>query len=672
VVRVSTSFGDDDVVRVSADFHSIVLTFSFPFTSSDSGSMTQTDQEILEFDGFRLNIAERVLTRLDGEPIPQLSEKPFQTLCVLIENRGRLISKAELMEFVWADAFVEENNLDKAIHVLRNVLGERPGENRFIETVRKHGYRFVASVEPIATDLPMHHYGADKVSREPGRSPLAWHTVVALSALIFALAAGFYMYASRPATAARQQVLAVLPIRAIAQSQQDTIRENGITDSLILKLSSIKGLIVRQYGSVKKYAGQDQDPVAVGLEQNADIVLSCSYQISDGKIQVSAQLHEVGTGDSIYTFKVIEETSDVFAMQDAIARDISRALIRQIGLEAGTLAKKRGTDDPEAYGYFLKALDFGGRQASDTEKQSVEYLEEAISLDPQFARAYAALARSRIDLSNMVDSPSDDCAKAKAAADRALGLEPTASESHHAVGLFKNRCEWDFAGAEAELRRSVEIDPNSGPAQASYALYLSSLGRHDEALRAIDLAFDLDPASRSNQVKRGTILYLARRYDEAIAAFGKVESLGKMGMAAGWVFTAYALKGDEANAFAWFLKYDAEKQLKPDPVRAERWNSLFKQKGWRGIIEAQLAEESSSPVYVKGRFYRLARCSAVLGNTDAAFAYIDKALERRDAQLLLLKSEPTFDPIRSDPRFNVALQKIGFPNDSSAKTGGNF
>ena len=511
--------------------------------------MSRETNELYEFGQFRLDVEEHTLTRLDGSKNGQLAEKAFQTLCVLVQGSGHLFTKKELIDQIWPDSFVEDNNLDKCIHAIRHSLGERPGEQRYIQTVRKHGYRFVAEVRKF----PLNSNGVD------AGKPSHPDPVDASPRLI--------------------EIAAQLSPRPAANSYPVAIRV------------SIAALVVL-------------------------IVLAGVYL--------------------------------------TVIRSASRST---------SVAVLRGTTNENAYQYYLDSLNLMGRVSIPVAQEAVESLEEAIHLDPGFARAYAGLARARVELSNLVDDPKPDCEKARIAVGQALALDPALAEAYQASGMLKHRCEWDFASAEADLRRALVLDPHLDSTHWAYAYYLNNMGRSEEAIGEIEQAISLNPTSVAYHIHHGIILYCARRYDDAIAALRHADQIGHLDSAHGWLYTAYIQKGDDAQAFEWFLKAETEKKVKPDPARIEQLRSIFETAGWKGIRELQLETELASPVYVKGRFYRISRLAVQLGKTDDAFRYLNMAVERRDAQVLLLKSEPSFDPVRSDPRYPELLKRIGFPPD---------
>jgi DNA-binding winged helix-turn-helix (wHTH) protein/TolB-like protein len=630
--------------------------------------MSENNGGIFEFGPFRLDVAEHTLSRTDGAATRHLPEKAFQTLRILVEKSGQLFTKHELIEKVWPDSIVEENNLDKCIHAVRQVLGETATEQKYIQTVRKHGYRFVAEVRAIPPDingaaLAIPQGALPKNTNAPGTNRYAFATLTAASGLLVTIVlAGFYIVWTREAAPPHPTTIAVLPLKPVNMAERSAFHEGGILDSLILRLGSAGGLTVRPLSAMRKYLDVDQDALAAGREQMVDYVLAANYQVAGGRIQITGQLLEVKTGAVSETFKIEKESAESFAVQDSIAREIGDIVTARFGTGSDALISKRGTANENAYMHYLNAANLMGRTSSlPVAQESVEYLEEAIRLDPRFARGYAALARSRVDLSNLVDDPHSDCEKAGLAVERAFSLDASLTEAYQASGLRKQRCEWDFAGAESDLRRAVEMDQHSDTAHAAYGAYLNTVGRFDEAIAETETAIGLNPSSLVHHKQLGIIFYCARRYDAAIVELNHASKLGQLGLANGWLWTSYVANGQEREAFQCLLRYESGKGPKPDPARIEQLKEVLTTKGWKGIRELQRDEEVASPIYVKGRFYRIARLCAQLGNIDDAFLYLDKAFERRDAQLLLLRSEPTFDPLRTDPRFLQLLRRTGFP-----------
>ena len=432
--------------------------------------MSEQEKELYEFGQFRLDVAERFLARSATNERVQLSEKAFETLCILVRNAGHLVKKDELLNQVWADSFVEENNLNKSIHAVRRALGEKPGEQQFIETVKKHGFRFVVEVRRVEeegekerkgereknisllaeTDSPhlpvsLSHKGAvvaladwrrEQVrgeaieqissSTQPEESteqttklesiptklnsenkhapkyrpPLAALTLAAF--LIGAMALGYYFYNSKKASSAGgKKSIAVLPLKPINAINRDEIYETGIADSLILKLSSMKGFIVRPLSATRKYADIEQDAIAAGREQQVDYVLASNYQLAGGKIRVTSQLFNVASGEIEETYKSEQDAGNVFAMQDTIAGEVENKLSARFGNTANSSTAKRGTSNEEAYRLYLQGRNLTFNRTAAAARKAVEYFEQSIRLDPSFARAYSGMAHAFITSGNL-------------------------------------------------------------------------------------------------------------------------------------------------------------------------------------------------------------------------------------------------------------------------------
>ncbi|HQZ81967.1 MAG TPA: winged helix-turn-helix domain-containing protein [Pyrinomonadaceae bacterium] len=300
--------------------------------------MSLEEKELYEFGPFRLDVQEHIFERSDGASNDSLPEKAFQTLCVLVRNRGRLLTKQELFAQIWPDSFVEENNLDKCIHAIRHALNEKPGEQKYIETVRKHGYRFVGDVRQVASKGPSvleaEAIKADIPSRLNRRK--AGYASLGVLLILFIAISGFYYLRTSGVVGTRKISIAILPFEAINAADSGRMYEIGITEALIHHLNSTAPLVIRPLNSVRKYSNGDHDPVAIGREQNADFVLVSKYQLADGRIRVTAQLISVADGHVEESLKIEEHTANLFAMQDAIAAECGNEIVRHFALSVET------------------------------------------------------------------------------------------------------------------------------------------------------------------------------------------------------------------------------------------------------------------------------------------------------------------------------------------------
>ncbi|MEP7149065.1 MAG: winged helix-turn-helix domain-containing protein, partial [Acidobacteriota bacterium] len=485
---------------------------SFVLDLSES-DLNGEERHFYDFRSFRLNVAERQLLRRNS-PIP-LTPKAFDVLALLIQRRGHLVGRDELLESVWADSFVEEQNITRVIHTLRRALGENDSGDKFIETVAKKGYRFVADVtevhEPEGSKQENVNgkaaFSGNKHHPEPGsldlvnvadlvpavssetllapapepkhRTRVVLFTVGFLTAVSLIVLLSFN-FRSNPAKSPNKVTsIAVLPIRPVNAAQRDEVYEMGIAESLIHALGPMKGLIVRPLSATRQYSDIAQDPLAAGREQKVDYVLASNYQIAGGRIRITSQLFNVATGQIDETYKSERDTADLFTMQDAIAGEIGNKLRTLFGITVTGRQAKRGTTNEEAYRLYLQGRNLTMKRSQADAKKAVEYLEQAIRLDPNFAPAYAQMARAL---------PYSEPGKVKEFINRALELDPYLAEAYVARAELTFFDDWDFQSVEKDLATAIELDPNNDTAHWWWALLLSNRGRFDEALREIDVA----------------------------------------------------------------------------------------------------------------------------------------------------------------------------------------
>jgi DNA-binding winged helix-turn-helix (wHTH) protein/Tfp pilus assembly protein PilF len=503
--------------------------------------ISEEKTEVFEFGPFRLDPTERVLIRNDGETVAPLPDKAFRTLTHLVKNHGHLASKSDLMNVVWPDSFVEENNLEKCIYAIRIALGDSSRDEKYIQTVRKHGYRFVADVRKLARESNKFSDGNPETATVTGSGAL-----------------GAY---------------------ADSRDRSHVIR--------FIKLA---------------------------LGTLAAFILITAL---------------------IYFLRSYVEIGDSAA------------------------SKSNGTNNPEAFAFFAEAVKYKGRPTKSAATESISNFEKAIQVDPNFARAYAGLARSRIDLANLVDESGPDCAIARVAAAKSLELDHRLAEGYEALGLQNYRCDWDFEGAGRAFTRSIQLDPGDASAHYNYAWYLNSVGRNDVAQAEAERALSIEPDSELYLFQRALFLYFNRQYDESLAQLKRVAELSSGKIGVGWIWLVCDMKGDQPQALEWFLK-TLDPEL--DRTTIDELRSLYLSGGWQAVRLKQRQIEISNSNYSKGKYYRIARISTLIGEKEIAFEYLNKALERRDAQLLMLKSEPAFEGLHSDPRFAILLSRIGFGN----------
>lgn len=481
--------------------------------------------------------------------------------------------------------------------------------------------------------------------------------VVVLIGLLAGLTAlFFYSYKSTNTSVGEKKSIAVLPLKPINTANRDEIYEIGIADSLIHRLSSMKGFVVRPLSATRKYGDLAQDPIAAGKEQKVDYVLVSNYQVVGGKIRVTAQLFNVDTEQIEETYKSEKDAGDLFAMQDAIASEVENKLQTRFEIIATKPTVKRGTTNEEAYRLYLQGKNWTARVVGADAKKAIECFEQAIKLDPNYASAFAGMAQAYILSGNVGGGlPREQFEKARATVNKALELDPNLAEAYAVRSNLKFRYDWDFPGAEEDYRRANELDPNRLRGVNFWIIDLTYLGRFDEAESQINDALVVDPTSFELQNQRGRFLYFARRYDEAIVQFKRVAEVNENSGDYAMLMLACEMKGDNEQTFVWFMK----SQKRGNPERLEIYQKAYETGGWKEVRRKLLEFEKAEELTPAGNAFRVARQATLLGEKETAFEYLNKALEKRHSQMVMLKVEPAFDSLRDDPRFDELLRRVG-------------
>jgi len=649
--------------------------------------MSAITSAIYEFDQFRIDAKHRFLMR-EGEVV-QLKPKVFETLLVLIESAGRIVTKDELMQAVWGDTIVEENNLTHNISVLRKVLGERRGDHRYILTIPGRGYRFVAEVKALqdeGSDLVVakftrsHILIEDETRIDHSESPsveaallqkdvirrrMLTAMVTIFVVLIMSGLAFLYSRSSRsptqPAGVLETRTLAVLPFRSIGAGGENEYLQLGIIDSLIARLSNLKGITVRPTSSVRKYAASEQDPVAAGRELAVDAVLNGSVQTVGNRIRVVVQLVNVREGSALWGETFDGELADIFTVQDRISEHVAGALKLSLSKAERERLTRPETNSPEAYQLYLKGRYYWNKRTQETAKRAIDYFQQAIDLDPNYALAYAGIADCYIILGVYSALPAKEAfTNAKAMAQKALQLDESLTEAHTALAYVKFRYEWDWSAAEEEYRRAIELNPNYATAYQWAALNLAATGRQEEAISQMTRAEELDPLSLIINSNTEWVLYLARRSDEAIAHCQKTLEIDPSFFATHkYLGLLYMQKRMYEQAIAEYQK--ARDLSVDDPHIIALIGHCYALAGKVERARAALKElqELAKRKYVQP--YSIAMIYTGLGEKDQALAWLEKAYDDRSSYMVYLKVEPIFDSLHSDPRFVDLIHRVGLP-----------
>lgn len=634
-----------------------------------------------EFGKFRLILEERLL--LCGTEQIALPPKVFDALVLLIENEGHLVEKNFLLDLLWPDAFVEEATLARTISSLRKVLGESP-EDKFIETVSKRGYRFVAPVRSVAEDVsvfPTEYETArdtdvnafvkaeSRAISKPDIAPvgivmspgkkLAARPVLLITLLaVSAVAVGLIISWNQQANPAKEmKSIAVLPFNRIGNGERDETLEFGMADTLITRLSNLKRVIVRPTSAVSKYAGQKPDAIAVGRELQVDAVLEGSIQKSGERVCVNVLLISTTDGSSLWAEKFDTAFTNIFTIQDSISEQVISALTPQLSGNARQVTVKRSTENTEAYQLYLQGRFFWNKRTAKSLKKSIEYFEQAIAKDPEYALAYAGLANCHQLLAEyFAATPEEGFTKAREAAKKALEIDDQLAEAHTSLAYTLAFYDWNWAGAEKEFKRALELDPNYATAHQWYGEFLVAMGRFDEAKIEHEKALELDPTSLIIHIDLASYYYTARQFDEAIKWSQKVIEMDP-DFAYGYIFLSFSLgqKGMKQEAAEAYIK---SVELFGEPQEAQELRDILGKNGIKAMWLKRIEQVDPSKRESFSALWR-ALLYGWAGDNQNALDWLDKAFERRDRWIVNSKYSPEMDIHRSEPRFQELLRRIG-------------
>jgi TolB-like protein/DNA-binding winged helix-turn-helix (wHTH) protein/Tfp pilus assembly protein PilF len=621
--------------------------------------MSLQGKAVFEFGLFRLNPAERLLLR---EEVPvRLPPKAFDALVLLVENPGHLLEKEELLEKVWPGTFVEESNLTQHISMLRKALQDGEGGFRYIETVPRRGYRFIAEVRELggsATDN-----GVVRPRRRYRRPAFAIAgLVVLLAASILTLPVWNRLRSSGPETI---QSLAVLPLRNLSGDPAQDYFAEGMTEALITDLARIPSLKVISRTSIMQYKDSHKRLPQIARELGVDGVVEGSVLRSGDRVRITAQLVRGATDRHIWAASYERDLRDLVTLEDGVSRSIAGQIRKQIAPRARQELASAATVSPQAREDYLKGRYFWNRRNEAGYLKAVEYFQAAVGGDPQYAQAYAGLADAYALLGS-IPGPKTQRDKtmpmAKQTALTALNLDDSLPDAHTSLAFVEMHYEWKFREAEREFRRAIDLDPNYSTAHQWYALDLVAMGRMDEAVAEIKRARQTDPLSAIVNTDAAEILYFDRNYDEALRqARATVEMDPNFAHAHRVMARIYDQKhmfpeaiaeGKQAAALSgddtWMLLELAHTYLLAGK-KAEMQNCLSR--------VASLSPGGTLPdVGTTVEIY------AELGQIDRALQLLDSQYRRREGGLILLNADPCCNSLKSDPRFQQLLQRIGLPH----------
>lgn len=613
------------------------------------------------FGPFVLDSARRTLSR-NGEPVA-VTPKAFDILAVLAASGGQLVTKETLIRAVWPDTIVDEGNLTFQISTLRKALDDRaPGADRYIVTVPGRGYQLVTPVERVSGETAVEVTGVEPSGARGSR--LASIYILAAAVMVASIAALVVLRPRGKQTANPTktiQTLAVLPFKPLVATERDEALELGMAETLIAKISGIRGLTVRPLSAVRRYGRLEQDPIAAGRELGVDAVLDGSIHHAANNVRVTVRLLRVSDSQQLWSGQFETPFADIFSVHDAISRNLVDELSIKLTEEERNRLRKPETRNPNAYRAYVLGSLYASRLRRDSMLKGIDFYEQAIALDPQYARAYASLAGTHTTFILAADSlPGPSAAAARTAATRAIALDPGLAAAHAVLAQERFVYEWDWRGAEAEYRRAVAIEPSNARAHLSYALLLSNTGRHAEALRHADEALRLDPVEVMVNTQRGDYLRAAGKVDEAIAAQKHaLEIAPDFWVADIHLGKAYEDKGMVSEAVeAYRAAYEHSGRTSEPLARAGHLLGKSGRKTEaRKILSELLARSKKS--YVPA--CNIAMVYTGLGEKAEAVRWLRRACADRDGNMAYMKVEPLWAALRNEPGFADIERCVNLP-----------
>jgi TolB-like protein/DNA-binding winged helix-turn-helix (wHTH) protein/Flp pilus assembly protein TadD len=615
----------------------------------------------------------------------RLQSQPFVLLITLLKQRGEVVTREELRRTLWpGDTFVDfDHSLGTAINKLREVLGDSAANPRFIETLPRRGYRFIAPVEAVAesentpvvsgspADKQEPATGALRETRDHDqvdtfkagavgvrrRWPLPWK--ISGFALLLLSAGLMVLTLPQIRQTAPIRSLAVLPLENLSGDPSQDYFSDGMTDELITELGQISELRVISRTSAMTYKGVRRPLPEIARDLNVDAVVEGTVLRSGDRVRITAQLIRASADKHLWAQSYEVELRDILALQKKVARSIAEQIRMKLNPNERTGLNHPKAVNPEAYEAYLKGRYFWNKRTGEGLKKAIGYFNQAIEKDPNYAQAYTGLADSYAlmgDWEYGVLPPAEAFPKAKAAATKALALDNTLGEAHTSLAFVLDLFDWDWEAAEKEYRQAADLSPNYATAHQWHTWHLIVLGRTSEAITEMRRAESLDPLSLIISADMADVLLIARRYDEAIQ-----QSRKTMEMDPGFAVAHYQL----GQAFVQKHMYDKGIAELQKAIGFSGGNKTFRSALAYAYATSGRRNEALEILNdLKNRLNNgfsnaseIALIYVGLDEKDQAMTWLEKAYGERFNPSVLIR--PCFDPLRSDPRFQGLLRRIG-------------
>lgn len=599
-----------------------------------------------------------------------LPPKAAEILLVLVARDGETVSKEDLMRSVWPDSYVEESNLTQNIFLLRKALGETAHQSSYIITIPGKGYRLAAEVRAIGAEsspspaVPVSEESAAAPPQPERRARSSWLWVAAVGLLAIAVAGGFLWrrHPTRAQAPAGRVMLAVLPFENLTGDAAQDYFSDGMTEEMIAQLGDLDpehlGVIART--SVMHYKNGRAPLDQIGRELGVQYALEGSVRRDANRVRITAQLIQMKDQSHLWSRRYDRELSNTLTLESEVAREIADEI--QVSLGQHTMARaaepvQSPAPSYEAYDLYLRGRYFWNKRNPEGFLEAIGYFQQAVARDPGYARAYAGLADCYVLLPEFTGAPpAQFLEKAREAANQALQLDDGLAEAHTSLALITENYDWNWPAAGREYRRAIALNPNYATAHQWYAEYLAWQGRFDEASRESERARELDPLSLIIASDDAMILYYARQYDRAEARFKSVLDMDPNFSTAHRVREVYVQEGRfdlaladigegrSLHGFPWYWS-----------GRAYVLGRAGREAEAREAIDQLLRLNRQKELEPAG----IAWAYAGIRDADHTLFWLNRAMARRSNTMTALKVEPGYDFLRSDPRFQDLVRRVG-------------
>jgi TolB-like protein/DNA-binding winged helix-turn-helix (wHTH) protein/Flp pilus assembly protein TadD len=609
----------------------------------------------------------------------RLQEQPFQILAMLLEHPGQVVTREELQKKLWpADTFVDfDHGLNKAVNKIRDALGDSAESPRFVETVARRGYRFLAEVKaadaapgqsphvapppiPAAETRDRPDLAVTPAATKNRAPSLAWKMAVFVPLALIVFFTGWKLH-SRYYAATVIHSLAVLPLESLSNDASQDYFADGMTDELISDLGQLSALRVISRTSVMGYKHAHKPLPQIARELNVDAIVEGTVLRSGDRVRITAQLIDATADKHLWSQSYEGELKDTLALQNQVARAIADQIRIKLNPQEQAALKIARVVNPEAYESYLKGRYFWNKRTPDSLKVALAYFNQAIDEDPNYAQAYSGLADTYAllgDWQYAVMTSKEAFPRAKAAAIKALELDSTLSEAHNSLAFCFDAFDWDLDSAGKEFQRSIELNPGYATAHHWYAWHLSLLGRFDEALEEMRKAKNLDPLSLIINADLAELLVIAHFYDESIIQSRATIAMDpNFALAHNQLAQAYLQKHMNVEAIAELQK--AVELSGGSPTCVANLARAYAASGKTSEAVKLLGDLKNHSNRGYSDASEVAVVYAALGDKDQAMHWLEIGYEERFNPGVLLR--PGFDPLRSDQRFQDLLRRIGFP-----------